>query len=105
VGVGGAGSLQCREATGSISSSPSAALAKSGAAWSHLEMNPQLVALAKRLRRRNPKTGERKSLRSIAAELAQLGHVNINGRPFAAQSIQAMVSSASVRGLGKGASK
>jgi DNA invertase Pin-like site-specific DNA recombinase len=35
---------------------------------SHREMNPELVVLAKRLRRRNPKTGERKSLRSIAAE-------------------------------------
>jgi DNA invertase Pin-like site-specific DNA recombinase len=58
---------------------------------SHVEMNPELVALVKRLRRRNPKTGERKSLRSIAAELANLGHVNVNGRPFAAQSIQAMI--------------
>jgi DNA invertase Pin-like site-specific DNA recombinase len=58
---------------------------------SHREMNPELVALAKRLRRRNPKTGERKSLRAIAAELARLGHVNVNGRPFAAESIQAMV--------------
>jgi hypothetical protein len=54
-------------------------------------MNPELVVVAKRLHRRNPKTGERKSLRSIAAELANLGHVNVNGRPFAAQSIQAMI--------------
>ena len=58
---------------------------------SHLELNPELLALAKRLRRRNPKTGERKSLRSIAAELAKLGHLNVNGRPFAAESIQAMI--------------
>jgi hypothetical protein len=36
-------------------------------------MNPELVVLAKRLRRRNPKIGERKSLGSIAAELAHLG--------------------------------
>ena len=36
-------------------------------------MNPELVALAKRLRRRNPETGEGKSLRAIAAELARLG--------------------------------
>ena len=50
-----------------------------------------VVALVKKLRRRNPKTGERKSLRSIAAELAQLGHVNANGRAFAAESIKAMV--------------
>jgi hypothetical protein len=54
-------------------------------------MNPELVALLKRLRRRSPKTGERKSLRVIAAELATLGHVNIHGRPFAAESIQAML--------------
>jgi hypothetical protein len=32
-------------------------------------MNPELVALAKKLHRRNHKTGERKSLRLIAAEL------------------------------------
>jgi hypothetical protein len=54
-------------------------------------MNPEMVALVKRLRRRNPKTGERKSLRSIAAELAKLGHLNVNGRPFAAKTIQAMI--------------
>jgi DNA invertase Pin-like site-specific DNA recombinase len=58
---------------------------------SHREMNPELVALAKRLRRRNSKTGERKSFRAIAAELAAMGHVNIHGRPFAAESIKAMV--------------
>ena len=58
---------------------------------SHLEMNPQLVALAKRLHRRNPKTGQRLSLRAIAAELASQGLVNMHGRPYAAASIQAMV--------------
>jgi DNA invertase Pin-like site-specific DNA recombinase len=36
---------------------------------SHREMNPQLVVLVKRLRRRHPKTGERRSFRAIAAEL------------------------------------
>jgi hypothetical protein len=34
---------------------------------------------------------QRKSLRSIAAQLAQLGYVNIHGRPFAAESIQSMI--------------
>jgi hypothetical protein len=58
---------------------------------SHIEMNPELVALAKRLRRRNPKTGQRLSLRAIAAELAAQGLVNMHGRPFAADSIQAMI--------------
>jgi hypothetical protein len=66
-------------------------MASARAADQDREMDPELVALAKRLRRRNPKTGERKSLRSIAAELANLGHVNVNGRPFAAESIKAMV--------------
>jgi hypothetical protein len=42
-------------------------------------MKPEMVALAKRLRRRNPKTGERRSLRAIAAELEQQGYVNIRG--------------------------
>ena len=41
--------------------------------------------------RRNRKTGERKSLRSIAAELARLGYVNVHDRPFAAELIKAMV--------------
>jgi hypothetical protein len=58
---------------------------------SHLEMKPEMVALAKRLRRRNPKTGERRSLRAIAAELEQQGYVNIRGEQFAAESIKAMV--------------
>ena len=58
---------------------------------SHAELSPEMVAMAKRLRRRNPKTGKRKSLRSIAAELAALGHRNVHGRPFAAESIKAMV--------------
>ena len=66
---------------------------------SHFEMDPQLVALAKKLHRRNPKTGVQRSLRSIATELARLGHVNVNGRPFAAESIKAMVDRAPVRGL------
>jgi hypothetical protein len=58
---------------------------------SHKELNSEAVALAKRLRRRNPKTGERKSLRQISIQLARLGHLNIHGRPFAAESIQAML--------------
>jgi DNA invertase Pin-like site-specific DNA recombinase len=58
---------------------------------SHREMNPELVALVKKLRRRNPRTGERKSLRAIATELAKLGHFNVNGHPFAAESIQAIL--------------
>ena len=40
---------------------------------SHAELRPELVALVRRLRRKRPKGGQR-SLREIAAELAQRGH-------------------------------
>jgi hypothetical protein len=58
---------------------------------SHAEMNPELVAPVRSCAGRNPKTGERKSLSAIAAELAKLGYVNVRGRPFTAESIKAMV--------------
>jgi hypothetical protein len=48
-------------------------------------------AEAKRLHRARPKTGERRSLRKIAAELAMLGHLNVNGRPFNAKSVRSMI--------------
>jgi hypothetical protein len=57
---------------------------------SHAELNPDLVREAQRLRRRSPK-GRQRSLRDVAAELAQLGYLNINGKPFAAMSIKSMV--------------
>jgi hypothetical protein len=38
-------------------------------------MNPEMVALAKQLRRRNRKTGECPSFRAIAAELEQRGYI------------------------------
>ena len=57
----------------------------------HTELRPDVVAMAKRLHRANPKTGERRSLRKIAAELAAAGHLNANGKPFAAKSVQAMI--------------
>jgi DNA invertase Pin-like site-specific DNA recombinase len=55
--------------------------------------NPEAVALAKRLRRASPKTGERRSLRDISALLAEAGHLNEHGRPFNHRSIKAMVES------------
>jgi hypothetical protein len=53
-------------------------------------LNPDLVREAKRLRRRSQK-GHRRSLRDVAAELARLGYLNINGKPFAAMSIKSML--------------
>jgi hypothetical protein len=44
----------------------------------------------KRLRRLCPK-GHQRSLRDVAAELARLGYLNANGKPFAAMSIKSML--------------
>jgi DNA invertase Pin-like site-specific DNA recombinase len=58
---------------------------------SHAEKNPEAVALAKKLRRASPKTGKRRSLREISAELAEAGYLNERRRPFNHNSIKAML--------------
>ena len=65
---------------------------KCGGRRSHAEARPATVALAKRLYRKNPKTGARRSLREIAAALAAADYVNENGKPFNPASVRAMVS-------------
>jgi DNA invertase Pin-like site-specific DNA recombinase len=57
----------------------------------HKEQNPEAVALAKRLRRASPKTGERMSLRRISGELAAAGYVNERGRDFNPNSVKSMI--------------
>jgi hypothetical protein len=57
---------------------------------SHAELNPAMVALAKRLRRQKPEGG-RLSLRAIAAELEAQGYLNERGQRFAAASVKAML--------------
>jgi DNA invertase Pin-like site-specific DNA recombinase len=54
---------------------------------------PALVCEAKRLARRNPRTGRKRSLRAIAAELAGLGFLNGKGRPFAAAQVVRLLGS------------
>jgi DNA invertase Pin-like site-specific DNA recombinase len=56
----------------------------------YAETHPRAVTEAKRLHRRSPK-GHRRSLREIAAELAQLGYVGKRGHPFSASSIKSML--------------
>lgn len=51
-----------------------------------------IVAEARRLARRSPKTGKRRSLRAIAAELAKSGHVGPSGVAYHAGSIRHMLS-------------
>ena len=65
--------------------------AKAEGRKSHVELRPDVVMLAKRLRRASPKTGKRCSLREIAAELAQIGHLNERGKPYGAQSVKLML--------------
>jgi DNA invertase Pin-like site-specific DNA recombinase len=55
--------------------------------------DPELVRQAKRLARRNPRTGEKRSLRAVAAELAGLGFLNGRGRPFAAAQVARLLGS------------
>jgi len=57
---------------------------------SHAERNPDMVAMAKRLRRKRPKGGTM-SLRAIAGELAAAGFINENGRTFDARSVKSML--------------
>ena len=55
---------------------------------SHQEAHPEVVTLARKLagRRKRPL-----SLREISAELAAAGHLNRNGRPYAAASVAGML--------------
>jgi DNA invertase Pin-like site-specific DNA recombinase len=43
---------------------------------------PEVIAEARRLARRNQKTGERRSLQQIANELAELGHLSPSGKAY-----------------------
>jgi hypothetical protein len=52
------------------------------------ETDPLMAKEAKRLRRKNPKTGKRRSLRAISAELAARGYFNHYGKPYSASSIR-----------------
>jgi len=51
----------------------------------------QAMRLAKRLYRASPVTGERRSLRQVATDLATQGFLNAQGRPFNPKSVRAMV--------------
>ena len=64
------------------------------------ETNPDAVAMAKRLHRASPKTGERMSLRRISAELKAAGYLNERGREFNPNSIRSMVSGPQPRSAG-----
>jgi DNA invertase Pin-like site-specific DNA recombinase len=52
---------------------------------------PNVVKEARRLARKNPRTGRERSLREIAAELAALGMLTRNGKPYGAGSVAWML--------------
>jgi len=51
----------------------------------------KIVKEAKRLRRKNPRTGKRRSLRGVAAELAEMGYQAASGKPYGAESVKQMI--------------
>lgn len=57
------------------------------------EKHPEMVALARKLRRRRPKGGQL-SLRAISQELAAQGYLNERGKPYAAKSVASMLRAA-----------
>jgi DNA invertase Pin-like site-specific DNA recombinase len=63
---------------------------KCGGRRGHAELRPEVVDLAKQLRRKR-RQGARLSLRQVSAELAALGHLNEIGRPYSAVSIRNML--------------
>lgn len=54
------------------------------------ETRPEVVALARKLRRRRPKAGQL-SLRGVSKELAARGYFNERGKPYAAKSVASML--------------
>ena len=57
------------------------------------EINPEMVALAPKLRRKRPKGGQL-SLRGVSKELAAQGYLNERGNPYAAKSVASMLRAA-----------
>jgi DNA invertase Pin-like site-specific DNA recombinase len=70
------------------------ATGKCGGRKSYVELNPETVALAKRLHR-YPVNYRKRSLREIAVELEAAGHVTRAGTRYAASAIARMVGAAS----------
>ncbi len=58
---------------------------------SYRELSPEMVKFAKRLRRKNPKTGGHRSLREIARLLAESGYLNEKGHMYGPSQVKAML--------------
>jgi DNA invertase Pin-like site-specific DNA recombinase len=58
---------------------------------SHAEVNPNAVAFARKLHRKNRETGKRMSLRKIATTMAMQGHMATSGKAYGPSAIQSML--------------
>ena len=58
---------------------------------SHRELRPEMVTLAHKLWRKNPRTGKRLSYRDISRLLADQGYLNAAGNPYGPSAIKSMV--------------
>lgn len=54
----------------------------------YADTKPELITLARKLARKNPRTGKARTLREIAEELAKQGHVTADGNAFSAGQVQ-----------------
>jgi len=59
---------------------------------SHAEANPNAVAMARKLHRKDRTTGKRMSYRDISAAMAAQGHLAASGKPYGPSAIQSMLS-------------
>jgi DNA invertase Pin-like site-specific DNA recombinase len=66
----------------------------------YAETAPEIVREARRLVRKNPKTGKARSLRQIAEELHALGHATAAGKPFSPSQVQRLLGRAAPPGEG-----
>ncbi len=57
----------------------------------YTETNPELVHLAKKLHRRSPKTGKRRTLNDISLKLAEYGFLNGHSKPFHSEQVRRLV--------------
>lgn len=55
------------------------------------ESKPEVVELARKLHRKNPSSGLRRSMPTIAAELTKAGHLNGNGKPYQVTAVRRML--------------
>ena len=65
--------------------------AETGRCEGRMPVPDAVVREAKRLRRKNPRTGKRRSLRVVSLRLAETGYFAPSGNPYGPESVKQMV--------------